>query len=90
MPILTKLKNKIEDCMKRNMIFQYSHEILFNTNISLEKYCIALVYKGDYEDIPESVINKANHLKIPIKIYSKSTNSKWFIRINRFIDVIEN
>ena len=56
MPCLNKLKNEIEDSMKKNMIFQYSHEILFNKNISLKKYCIALVYRGDYEDIPESVI----------------------------------
>ena len=71
--------------MKKNMIFQYSHEILFNKNISLKKYCIALIYKGDYEHIPESVINKANQLKIPIKIYSGNNYG-----INRFIDVIEN
>lgn len=45
------------------MIFLYSHEILFNKNISLKKYCIALVYKGDYKDIPENVVILADKLK---------------------------
>ncbi len=88
MPRLTKIKNKIEDYMKTGEIYEYSHEILFNKNISLKKYCIALVYKGDYEDIPKNVVTKATQLKIPIKIYTN--NKKCFNGINRFIDVIEN
>jgi hypothetical protein len=86
-PCLNKLKNEIEDSMKKDMIFEYSHEILFNKNISLKKYCIALVYKGDYKNIPENVLKKANELKIPIKIYT--TTDKFYIGINKFIDIIE-
>ena len=88
MPYLNKLKNKIKGSMKKNMIFLYSHEILFNKNISLKKYCIALVYKGDYKDIPENVVILADKLKIPIKNYI--ANNKSFIGINRFIDTIES
>jgi len=88
MPRLTKLKNEIEDCMKKDMIFEYSHEILFNKNISLKKYCIALVYKGDYKDIPENVVILANKLKIPIKNYVAINKAS--IGIDRFIDIIES
>jgi len=86
---LTKLKNEIEDSMKKDMIFEHSHEILFNKNILLKKYCITIIYKGNYENIPKNVVILVNKLKIPIKIYGKY-NNKWFIGINRFVDVIES
>ena len=88
MPRLTKLKSHIENYMNENNIFLYSHEILFNKNISLKKYCIALVYKGDYKDIPKNIVILANQLKIPIKVFIE--NNKSFIGINNLINVIES
>lgn len=89
MPCLNKLKSHIESYMiNENNIFLYSHEILFNKNISLKKYCIALVYKGDYKDIPKNVVILANQLKIPIKVFIE--NNKSFIGINNLINVIKS
>ena len=88
MPRLNPLKNKIEDYAKEN-IFLYSHEILFTKNISLKKYCIAILFKGELKNIPPKIINKANELKIPIKIYTIN-NKGSFLGINRCIDVIED
>lgn len=89
MPCLNKLKSHIESYMiKENSISTSSHEILFNKNISLKKYCITLVYKGDYKDIPKNVVILANQLKIPIKNYVAINKAS--IGINRFVDVIES
>lgn len=89
-PNLKKLKNYIEDIMNNNIYgkisYIYSHEILFNRNISLKKYCKYIICKGD--QIDENIINLAAKLKIPIKKY----NDKDLLNnygLNNFIDLIE-
>ena len=91
MPNLTKLKNIIND----NLIywvdyvaFMHSHEILFNKNISLKKYCLCIIYSGKMEEIPQKIIDYAKKLEIPIK--NKSLEKDGHYRgINNLIDIIE-
>ena len=64
----------------------HSHEILFNRNISLKKYCKYILCKGD--EIDENIINLANKLKIPIKKYNNKDLS-YNYGLNNFIDLIE-
>ena len=93
-PNLTKLKNKINQfCNKGkkffgNINFMHSHEILFNRDIPLDKYCVAII-EGAYEHSPEIEKLCAERgipfiqLKKPGKKDSKS------IGLNNFIDLVE-
>jgi len=94
MPNLTKLKNKINqfcnegEKLFRNINFMHSHEILFNRDIPLDKYCVAII-EGAYEHSPE--IEKLcaergipfTQLKKPGKKDTKS------IGLNNFIDLVD-
>ena len=63
-PDLKQLKTHIKNYVKKNKYrtgFTHSHEILFNQNISLEKYCVCIIVKGNFKN--EKIIN---NLKIPI------------------------
>ena len=46
--------------------FKHSHEILFNQNISLEKYCVCIIINYGWKD--EKIIN---NLDMPDLIYRK-------------------
>lgn len=86
-PNLKKLKNYIEDIMNNNtygiISYIYSHEILFNKNISLKEYCICIICKGG--EIDKNIIILANRLKIPIKKYNDKDLSHNY-GLNNFID----
>ena len=63
-PDLKELKTHIKNYVKKgktSIDFIHSHEILFNQNISLEKYCVCIIVKGHFKN--EKIIN---NLKIPI------------------------
>ena len=87
-PNLKKLKNYIEDRMNNDkyvmISYIYSHEILFNKNISLKEYCICIICKGD--EIDENIINLAKKLKIPVKKYNDKDLSHNY-GLNNFIDL---
>ena len=89
-PNLKKLKNYIEDRMNNDkyvmISYIYSHEILFNKNISLKEYCICIICKGD--EIDENIINLAKKLKIPVKKYNDKDLSHNY-GLNNFIDLFE-
>lgn len=92
MPNLKKLKIFIEKKMKykKTIDFIHSHEILFNKRISLKKYCKCILYRNDINDeIPKSLINLAEKLKIPIKRYGCDSNKFIGYGLNNFIDLIE-
>ena len=96
MPNLTKLKNIINNYLDNLFSyyfsdyarFVYSHEISFNKNIPLKKYCLCIIYSGEMEEIPQKIIELAKKLEIPIK--NKSLEKDGDYRgINNLIDIIE-
>ena len=96
MPNLTKLKNIINNYLDNLFsyyfsdyaIFVYSHQILFNKNIPLKKYCLCIIYSGEMKEIPQKIIELAKKLEIPIK--NKSLEKDGDYRgINDLIDIIE-
>jgi hypothetical protein len=91
MPNLTKLKNIINDILiywVTSVAFMHSHEILFNKNIPLKKYCLCIIYSGEIKEIPKKIIDYAKKLEIPIK--NKSLEKDRDYRgINNLIDIIE-
>ena len=67
-PDLKRLRTHIKNSLKKAITsadFILSHEILFNQNISLEKYCVCIIINDRWKD--EKIIN---NLDIPI-IYRK-------------------
>ena len=94
MPNLTKLKNIINDYLdivsNNDFRFIHSHEILFNKNIPLKKYCLCIIYSGEMQEIPQKIIKLVEKLKIPIKNKShKKDTYAYYSGINNFIDIIE-
>jgi len=94
MPNLTKLKNiinnNLDSVVSDDFRFIHSHEILFNKNISLKKYCLCIIYSGEMEEIPQKIIKLVGKLKIPIKNKShKKDTYAYYSGINNFIDIIE-
>jgi hypothetical protein len=95
MPNLTKLKNIINDYLdivsNNDFRFIHSHEILFNKNIPLKKYCLCIVVDGELESIPQEIIDLAQKLEIPLKNQSFKDGKYYFgtVGINNFIDIIE-
>ena len=91
MPNLTKLKNIINNYLiywVNSFAFMHSHEILFNKNIPLKKYCVCIIYSGEMEEIPQKIIDYAKKLEITIK--NKSLEKDRDYRgINNLIDIIE-
>ncbi len=89
-PKLNKLKNNIEKYINfaisqlNEVAFMHSHEIMFNKNIPLEKYCLCIIVDGVMKDIPKKIIDYGEKLQIPIKNQSFSE-----MGINNFIDIIE-
>jgi hypothetical protein len=87
MPNLKKLKNHINNYMKENEHFIYTHEILFNKKIPLKKYCLCIIYTGNH--ISDNIINLSNKLKIPIKQFH-NVDKFFYPGMNKFIDLIES
>ena len=86
-PDLKELKTHIKNYVKKgktSIDFIHSHEILFNQNISLEKYCVCIIVKAHNEKF--KIIN---NLKIPV-IYRKiSKKACTEGNINEIIDEIK-
>ena len=87
MPNLKKLKNHINNYMKKSENFTSTHEILFNKKISLKKYCLCIIYTDNY--ISDNIINLSNKLKIPIKQFP-NVDKFFYPGMNKFIDLIES
>jgi len=93
MPNLTKLKTHINEYCKDNILgdlsFRHSHELLFNKDIPLDKYCLGVITSQwisdkDYNDI--AIL--CHKLNIPIgKVNIKPKNKKY--GLNKFIEFIE-
>ena len=94
MPNLTKLKNAITKRLNiknvfKGLNFMHSHEILFNKKISLDAYCKCIIVFGASTSVKdkETMIELANKINIPLKIYVDK--KKQFNGLNNFIDIIE-
>ena len=97
MPNLTKLKNKINKKMEENMLgninFIYSHEILFNRKIPLDKYCIKIliiesIFTNDKQK--ETIINLGKEKNIIIQFREDYRYIKKYKSLNNFINSIES
>lgn len=94
MPNLTKLKNKINQFCKKgnnffgNINFMHSHEILFNSDIPLNKYCLAII-EGAYAHSPE-LEKLCNDRGIPFMQLEKPAKKDKFkhMGLNNFIDLV--
>lgn len=94
-PNLTKLKNKINQfCNKGanlfgNINFMHSHEILFNRDIPLDKYCVAII-AGAYSHLPE-LEKLCNERGIPYKQLEKPLKKdiRKQIGLDNFIDLVD-
>lgn len=100
MPILTKLKNVINKRLDANTNyfkshkFMYSHEILFNQKIPLDKYCIKIMLIGKKNQFDSKIIDKilnlAKEKNISIKFRDYKLRGKNEKPIDNFIDSIES
>jgi hypothetical protein len=94
MPNLTKLKNWISKRLLIKNVFKglnfiYSHEILFNKKIPLDKYCKCIIVFGANTSLKDkkNLLYLAKKLNIPLKIYSDK--KRQFNGLNNFINMIE-
>ena len=100
MPILTKLKNVINKRLDANTNyfkshkFMYSHEILFNQKIPLDKYYIKIMLIGKKNQFDSKIIDKilnlAKEKNISIKFRDYKLRGKNEKPIDNFIDSIES
>ena len=100
MPILTKLKNVINKRLEANTNyfkshkFMYSHEILFNQKIPLDKYCITILMRWQKKEYDTKLIDKLIKLSkeknISIKFRDYKLRGKNEKPIDNFIDSIES
>lgn len=101
-PSLTKLKKQISKYMTKKAAailnqqkFQYSHEILFNKKIPLDKYCKKIMIIGkknqykDEQSLIDSIVNLAEEKNIPLKFRDYKLKGKNEKPINNFINSIE-
>jgi hypothetical protein len=102
MPNLIKLKNYINKAMNETDTiyyntdkFMYSHEILFNQKIPLDKYCIKIItYTKNnkfekFDTIKNKLVELAKEKKIPIVFRENYTPSKHKEPFNDLINIIE-
>ena len=100
LPSLTKLKKQISKqltkkvpSLMRQEQFEYSHEILFNKKISLDKYCIKLMLIGKKHHYDSKMIDKlidlAKAKNIPLKFRDYKLRGNNEKPINNFINSIE-
>ena len=95
-PNLTKLKKKINQFCNEganlfgNINFMHSHEILFNSDIPLDKYCVAIIVEGAYEHLPE-LEKLCAERRIPYKQLEKPGKKDIHkqIGLNNFIDLVD-
>ena len=98
MPNLTKLKNVINKNLINNNLggveFMYSHEILFNQKIPLDKYYIKIMLIGKKNQFDSKIIDKilnlAKEKNISIKFRDYKLRGKNEKPIDNFIDSIES
>jgi hypothetical protein len=85
-PNMKPLKDYINEKMENNKDFLHSHELLFNTNISLKKYCIGIyIYQKSLTSNPitPKMMKLSKKLEIPIKVHHNRRG------INEFIEMIK-
>ena len=94
MPNLTKLKKWISKRLLIKNVFKglnfiYSHEILFNKKIPLDKYCKCIIVFGANTSLKDkqNLLDLAKKINIPLKIYSDK--KRQFNGLNNFINMIE-
>jgi len=100
MPILTKLKNVINKRLEANtnyfksLKFMYSHEILFNQKIPLDKYCITIIMRWNKtyygSKLVDKLIKLSKEQNISIKFRDDKLRGKNEKPIDNFIDSIES
>ena len=98
MPNLTKLKNSINKNLINNSVggvtFMHSHEILFNQNIPLNKYCNVIMMKRKKKEYEPKLIEKllklSKETNIPLKFRDYKLIGKNEKPIDNFIDSIES
>jgi len=100
MPNLTKLKKIVNKRLEandppfNNIKFMYSHEILFNQKIPLDKYYVKIMLIGqkyNYDSkIIDKILNLAKEKNISIKFRDYKLRGKNEKPINNFIDSIES
>jgi hypothetical protein len=103
-PSLKKLKEHITSRMKAQELgeinFMHSHEVLFDENISLEEYGVAIVFSkwafnNDKILTPDKrayITRRCAELSVPLILYgdSKRSNKKDSLGINKFIRLIDS
>jgi hypothetical protein len=90
MPNLKLLREHINSSAKRkpwlsNAIFMHSHELLFGNNISLKKYCIALVVNPSFPHMKQ-VNDIAKEMNI--KVVTNTLDGHGF-GLTRYIEMIK-
>lgn len=100
-PSLTKLKKVISKkltqkvpSLMRHEQFEYSHEILFNKKIPLDKYCVKIMIigkKNQYKDNKtiEEILKLAKERNIPVKFRDYKLRGNNEKPINNFLNSIE-
>ena len=100
-PSLTKLKKVISKkltqkvpSLMRHEQFEYSHEILFNKKIPLDKYCVNIMIigkKNQYKDNKtiEEILKLAKERNIPVKFRDYKLRGNNEKPINNFLNSIE-
>lgn len=97
MPNLAKLRNYInEHCKIRNLSgldFMHSNEILFNRDILLDKYCIALIADPYVDDKENRELEQlCSQLNIPYHRIEKIINRKdrhKLLGLNKFVELVD-
>lgn len=99
MPNLSKLRKHINDYCKNGyqimdkLTFMHSNEILFNRDISLDKYCVAVIANPWITSKEASELEKiCETLEIPFTIYNKDvarTIKRKAFGIDKFVDLID-
>jgi hypothetical protein len=93
MPNLTKLKNHINDYCKNSDLdgleYMHSNEILFNQDIPLDKYCVAIIagkYTSDKEH--QQLAKLCADLEIPYHRIENDNKKGIPYGLNKFLDLV--
>jgi len=97
MPNLTKLKNYINEYCKTNVYldkitYMHSHEILFNRDIPLEKYCIAVIANSYTDEKDNNELKKlCSMLNIPYHRMEKVERKNKFkpYGLDKFVELVD-
>jgi len=97
MPSITKLRNFIDGYCKTNVdldkiTYMHSHEILFNRDIPLEKYCIAVIANSYTDEKENNELKKlCSMLNIPYHRMEKAERKDKFkpYGLDKFVELVD-